>query len=67
MMISKAKESWNKLYHRYLRYKKNNEDFAKLEYLCNVIDNLISKSKKEYYQGIKRKLNDPLRSSRTYW
>ena len=57
----------HKLYHRYLRHKRNKEDFAKVEHLCNEIDNLISKSKKEYYQNINRKLNDPLTSSKTYW
>ena len=46
------------LYHRYLRHNRNNKDFAKLEDLRNDIDNLISKSKKEYYQNINRKLND---------
>ena len=34
-----------KLYHQYLRHKRNNEDFAKLEYLRNETDNLLSKSK----------------------
>ena len=57
----------HKLHHLYLRHKRNNEDFAKLEYLCNEIDNLISKAKKEYYQDINRKLNDPLKSSKTCW
>ena len=57
----------HKLYHRYLRHKMNNEDFAKLKYLCNEIDNRISKSKKEHYQNINRKLNDLLTSSLTYW
>ena len=55
------------MYHRYLRNKRNNEDFAKLEYLRNEIDNLIFKSKKEYCQNINRKLNDPLTSSKTNW
>ena len=55
------------MYHRYLRHKRNNKDFAKLEYLRNEIDNLISKSKEEYYQNINRKLNDPSTSSKTYW
>ena len=58
----------HKLYHRYLRHKRNKEDFAKVEHLRNEIENLISKSKKEeYYQNINRKLNDPLTSSKTYW
>ena len=57
----------HKLCHRYLRYKRNNKEFAKLEDLCNEIDDLISKSKKEYYQNINRKLNDPSTSSKTYW
>ena len=57
----------HKLYHRYLRHKRNNEDLAKLEHLRNEIDNLISKSKKEYYQDNNRRLNDPLTSSKTYW
>ena len=39
----------HKLYQRYLRHKRNNQDFAKVEHLCNESDNLISKSKKEYY------------------
>ena len=47
------------LYYRYLRHKRNNEDFAKLEYLCNKIDNLISKSKMKYYENINRKISDP--------
>ena len=57
----------HKLHHRYLRHKRNKEDFAKVEHLHNEIDNVISKSKKEYYQNINRKLNDPLTSSKTYW
>ena len=57
----------HKIYHRYLRHKRNNKDFAILEYLRNKIDNLISKSKKEYYQNINRKLNESLKSSKTYW
>ena len=57
----------HKLYHHYLRNQRSNEDFAKLEYLRNEIDNLISKSKKEYYQNINRKLNDLSTSSKTYW
>ena len=57
----------HKLCHCYLRYKRNNEEFAKLEDLCNEIDDLISKSKKECYQNINRKLNDPSTSSKTFW
>ena len=57
----------HKLYHRYLRHKRNNEDFAKLEDLHNEIDNLISESKREYYQDNNRRLNDPLTSSKTCW
>ena len=41
----------HKLYHRYWRQKKSNKDFSKLE---NEIDNLISKSKKKYYQNINK-------------
>ena len=57
----------HKLYHHYLRHKSNNEDFVKLEYLRNEIDNLLSKSSKEYYQNINRKLNDLSTRSKTYW
>ena len=57
----------HKFYHRYLKHKRNNEDFAKLEHLRNETDNLISKSKKEYYQYINRKLNHPSTGSKTYW
>ena len=57
----------HKLYHRYLRHKRNNEYFAKLAFFRNEIDNLISRSKKDYYQNINRKLNDPLTSSKIYW
>ena len=56
----------HKLHHRYLRHKRNNEDFAKLEYLRSEIDNLIPKSKKKFYQNINRKLNDPPTSCKTY-
>ena len=43
----------HKLCHCYLRYKRNNEEFAKLEDLRNEIDDLISKSKSEYQQKAK--------------
>ena len=56
----------HKLYHRYLRHKRNNEDFAKPEDLRNKIDDLLSKSMKEYYQKINRKLNDLSTGSKTY-
>ena len=46
-------------YHRHLRHERNHEDFAKLEDLRNEIDNLISKSMKQYYQIINGKPNDP--------
>ena len=39
----------HKFYHNYLTHKSNHEDFAKLEYLRNEIDNLISKS--NYLKG----------------
>ena len=55
-----------KLYHRYLRHKRNEEDFASAEDL-DEIDKLISKSKKKYYQNISRMLNGPSTSSKTYW
>ena len=55
------------MYHHYVRHKRNKEDFANVEHLRNEIDRLISKSNKEYYQDINRKLNDPLTSSKTYW
>ena len=56
----------HKLYHRYLRHKRNKEDFASAEDL-DEIDKLISKSKKRYYQNISRMLNDPSTRSKTYW
>ena len=40
----------HKLYHLYLRHKRKKEHFAKLEDICNEVDNLISKSKEEYQQ-----------------
>ena len=43
----------HKLFHGYLRHKRNNEDFAKLEHIRNEIDNLISKSKKKYQKEAK--------------
>ena len=36
-----------------LRHQRNNGNIAKLEILRNEIDNLISKSEKEYYQAVK--------------
>ena len=48
-------------------HQRNKENFTKLEEdLCIETDNLISKSKREYYQNINRKLNDPSTSSNTY-
>ena len=41
----------------------NNKDLAKLEDLRNEIDNLISKSKKQY-QNVNKKLNNPSTSSK---
>ena len=55
-----------KLHDRYLRHKRNNEDFARLENL-DEIDQLIYRSKEECYQYINRKLNDLSTSSKTYW
>ena len=37
----------HKLYHHYLKHKRNKQDFAKVEHLRNETCNLISKSKKE--------------------
>ena len=54
-------------YHRYVRHKRNNEDFAKLEHLRSENDNLVSKSEEEHYQDTNKKLNDLLTSSKTYW
>ena len=36
-----------------LRHQRNNGNIAKLEILRNEIDNLTSKSEKEYYQAVK--------------
>ena len=55
------------MHHRYVRHKRNKKDLAKVEHLRNEIDNLISRSKKEYYQNINGKLNDPLTSNRIDW
>ena len=57
----------HKLYHRYVIHKRNKKDLAKVEHLRNETDNLMSRSKKEYYQNINRKLNDPLTSSKIDW
>ena len=57
----------HKLCDHYLRHKRNNKDFVKLEDFRNEIDNLISKSEIEFYQNINRKLNNLSTSSRTYW
>ena len=57
----------HKFCKRYLINQKNNEDFVKARRSRIGIDNLISKSKKEYYQNINKKLNNPSRSSKTYW
>ena len=55
------------LYHHYIRHQRNKVDFSKLEDLRSEIDNLMSKSKKEYYHNINRKLNDPSANSKTFW
>ena len=52
-------------YHHYIRHQRNKVDFSKLEDLRSEIDNLMSKSKKEYYHNINRKLNDPSANSKT--
>ena len=57
----------HKLYHRYLRHKRNKEVFVNVEHLRNEIDNLISKSKKECYQNMNRKLNNSLTSNKNEW
>ena len=51
----------HKLYHCYLRHQKNNK-----EDLQNENDNLISKSKKEYYQNIDRKLDNQSITCKTF-
>ena len=57
----------HKSYHCYIRHQRNNKNFAKPEGLLHQIGNLISESKKEYYRNINKKLNDLLKSSKTYW
>ena len=48
-----------------IKTSKDIEALAKLEEIRNETDNLISKSKKEYYQNFNRKLNDSGTSNKT--
>ena len=50
----------NNLYRQYMRHQKQISSLLKVEDLRIEISNLITKSKKNCYQRINIKLNDPL-------
>ena len=57
----------NCIYKSYISNGKTAIDYQKLHDIRSEISQMISKRKKEYYDQLSKKLNDPLTSSKTYW
>ena len=57
----------NCIYKSYISNGKTAIDYQKLHDIGSEISQMISKRKKEYYDQLSKKLNDPLTSSKTYW
>ena len=55
------------IYKSYISNGKTAIDYQKLHDIGSEISQMISKRKKEYYDQLSKKLNDPLTSSKTYW
>ena len=55
------------IYKSYISNGKTAIDYQKLHDIGSEISQMISKSKKEYYDQLFKKRNDPLTSSKTYW
>ena len=57
----------NYIHKSYISNGKTAIDYQKLHDIGSEISQMISKRKKEYYDQLSKKLNDPLTSSKTYW
>ena len=55
------------IYKSYISNGKTAIGYQKLHDIGSEISQMISKRKKEYYDQLSKKLNDPLTSSKTYW
>ena len=57
----------NNLYRNYIRHGKRAIDLPKVQDVCRLINDLVSKSKDKYYNRLSLKLKDPKTSSKAYW
>ena len=57
----------NELYKKYLQNGKTLVDLEHVQNSCRSLNNLISESKKSYYNRLSRKLSNPKTNSKTYW
>ena len=57
----------NYIYKSQILNGKTAIDYQKLHDIRSEISRMISKRKKQYYDQLSKKLNDPLTSSKTYW
>ena len=55
------------LYKNYIRNGRTALDFQKVQEACNLVNNLILKSKDKYYNRMSLKLKDPNTSPKAYW
>ena len=55
------------LYINYIRHGKRAIDLQKVQDVCRLINDLVSKSKDKYYNRLSLKLKDPKTSSKAYW
>ena len=64
----KGKIKWkNQLYKIYAKNGYNCNDYFQLQEATNVVFQLVSNRKQEYYNDIALKLNNPKTSAKTYW
>ena len=55
------------IYKPYISNGKTAIDYQKVHDIGSQISQMTSKRKKEYYDQLSRKLNDPLTSRKAYW
>ena len=64
----KGKIKWKKqLYKSYAKNGCKCDDYFQLQETTNVVSQVVSNGKQEYYNNIALKLNNPKTSAKTYW
>ena len=64
----KGKIKWkNQLCKTYPKYRYKCNDYFQLQEASNIVSQVVSNRKQEYYNSIALKLNNPKTSAKTYW